>query len=121
MKRMNRILAAALAMALWAFIPGGTALAENEMVTDIESVYTSIYPYAVYRNEDTETLITIDGLVVDVENIVRHVRLPGSAGRPFAQVIIEAVSEVRAPLVLATFTVIAAIMPMAFVGGLTAR
>ena len=62
--------------------------------------------------------ILVDDPIVDVENIVRHVRLPGSAGRPFAQVIIEAVSEVRAPLVLATFTVIAAIMPMAFVGGL---
>lgn len=62
--------------------------------------------------------ILVDDPIVDVENIVRHVRLPGSVGRPFAQVIIEAVSEVRAPLVLATFTVIAAIMPMAFVGGL---
>ena len=62
--------------------------------------------------------ILVDDPIVDVENIVRHVRLPGSAGRPFTQVIVEAVSEVRAPLVLATFTVIAAIMPMAFVGGL---
>lgn len=43
-----------------------------EVVTDIESVYTSIYPYAVYRNEGTETLITIDGLVVDVENIANY-------------------------------------------------
>ena len=36
MKRMNKILAAALAIALWAFIPGGAALAENELVTDID-------------------------------------------------------------------------------------
>lgn len=36
MKRMSRILAAALAIALWAFIPGGTVLAENELVTDID-------------------------------------------------------------------------------------
>lgn len=62
--------------------------------------------------------ILVDDPIVDVENIVRHVRLPGSRGRPFAQVIVEAVNEVRAPLVLATFTVIAAIMPMGFVGGL---
>jgi multidrug efflux pump subunit AcrB len=62
--------------------------------------------------------ILVDDPIVDVENIVRHVRLPSSAGRPFTKVIVEAVSEVRAPLVLATFTVIAAIMPMAFVGGL---
>jgi len=62
--------------------------------------------------------ILVDDPIVDVENIVRHVRLPGSSGRPFVQVIVEAVNEVRAPLVLATFTVIAAIMPMGFVGGL---
>ncbi|WP_243310862.1 efflux RND transporter permease subunit [Fundidesulfovibrio agrisoli] len=62
--------------------------------------------------------ILVDDPIVDVENIVRHLDLPGSAKRPFSQVIIEAVNEVRAPLVLATFTVIAAIMPMAFVGGL---
>ncbi len=62
--------------------------------------------------------ILVDDPIVDVENIVRHVRMPGANKLPFAQVIVDAVSEVRAPLVLATFTVIAAIMPMAFVGGL---
>jgi len=62
--------------------------------------------------------ILVDDPIVDVENIVRHLDLPGNAKRPFSQVIIGAVNEVRAPLVLATFTVIAAIMPMAFVGGL---
>ncbi len=62
--------------------------------------------------------ILVDDPIVDVENIVRHIHLPGSSRRSFTQVIIEAVNEVRAPLVLATFTVIAAIMPMAFVGGL---
>jgi len=44
--------------------------------------------------------ILVDDPIVDVENIVRHLRLPGSQGRPFTQVIIEAVNEVRAPLVL---------------------
>lgn len=62
--------------------------------------------------------ILVDDPIVDVENIVRHMHLPGSSSRSFTQVIVSAVSEVRAPLILATFTVIAAIMPMAFVGGL---
>jgi len=62
--------------------------------------------------------ILVDDPIVDVENIVRRIRLPESRGRPFIEVITEAVNEVRAPLVLATFTVIAAIMPLAFVGGL---
>ncbi|GFK92839.1 Efflux pump membrane transporter BepG [Fundidesulfovibrio magnetotacticus] len=62
--------------------------------------------------------ILVDDPIVDVENIVRHLEMPGNARRPLARVIVEAVGEVRAPLVLATFTVVAAIMPMAFVGGL---
>jgi multidrug efflux pump subunit AcrB len=62
--------------------------------------------------------ILVDDPIVDVENIVRHLRMPGSRGRPLSRVIVEAVGEVRAPLVLATFTVIAAIAPMAYVGGL---
>jgi len=62
--------------------------------------------------------ILVDDPIVDVENIVRHLALPGSRGKPLSKVIIAAVGEVRAPLVLATFTVIAAIAPMASVGGL---
>jgi multidrug efflux pump subunit AcrB len=62
--------------------------------------------------------ILVDDPIVDVENIVRHQGLPGARDKPLSRVIIEAVGEVRAPLVLATFTVIAAIAPMAYVGGL---
>jgi multidrug efflux pump subunit AcrB len=62
--------------------------------------------------------ILVDDPIVDVENIVRRLGLPGARGRRLSDVIVEAVSEVRAPLVLATFTVIAAIAPMAYVGGL---
>jgi multidrug efflux pump subunit AcrB len=62
--------------------------------------------------------ILVDDPIVDVENIVRHLRLPQSRGKGLSEIIVDAVSEVRGPLVLATFTVIAAIMPMAFVRGL---
>ncbi len=62
--------------------------------------------------------ILVDDAIVVVENVVRHYRLPGSRGRPLTDVVIEAVGEVGNPTILATFTVIAAILPMAFVGGL---
>jgi len=62
--------------------------------------------------------ILVDDPIVDVENIVRHLRLPENRGRPLLDVTIEAVNEVRSPLILATLTVIAAILPMAFVRGL---
>ncbi|MBA2848566.1 efflux RND transporter permease subunit [Thermosulfuriphilus ammonigenes] len=62
--------------------------------------------------------ILVDDPIVDVENIVRHLRLPENRGRPLKEIIVTAVNEVRSPLILATFTVIAAIIPMAFVRGL---
>ncbi len=62
--------------------------------------------------------ILVDDPIVDVENIVRHFRMPKNKGRSLLDVTIEAVNEVRSPLILATLTVIAAILPMGFVGGL---
>jgi multidrug efflux pump subunit AcrB len=62
--------------------------------------------------------ILVDDAIVVVENIVRHFRLPESRGRPLAQVAVEAVDEVGNPTILATFAVIGAILPMAFVRGL---
>jgi multidrug efflux pump subunit AcrB len=62
--------------------------------------------------------ILVDDAIVVVENIVRHFRLPENRGRPLAQVAVEAVDEVGNPTILATFAVIAAILPMAFVSGL---
>jgi len=62
--------------------------------------------------------ILVDDAIVVVENIVRHARLPRNAGRNLMEVATEAVDEVGNPTILATLTVIAAILPMAFVGGL---
>jgi multidrug efflux pump subunit AcrB len=62
--------------------------------------------------------ILVDDAIVVVENIVRHWRLPVNRGRPPFEVAVEAVDEVGNPTILATLTVVAAILPMAFVGGL---
>jgi multidrug efflux pump subunit AcrB len=62
--------------------------------------------------------ILVDDAIVVVENIVRHQRLPSAAGKSLHQIAVEAVSEVGNPTVLATWAVIAAVLPMAFVGGL---
>ena len=62
--------------------------------------------------------ILVDDAIVVVENMVRHVRLPENHGRPLSEVAIESVAEVGNPTILATFGVIAAILPMAFVRGL---
>jgi multidrug efflux pump subunit AcrB len=62
--------------------------------------------------------ILVDDAIVVVENVVRHNHLPENKGRSRFKVAIEAVDEVGNPTILATLTVIAAILPMAFVGGL---
>jgi multidrug efflux pump subunit AcrB len=62
--------------------------------------------------------ILVDDPIVGVENIVRHLRLAKNKGRDLLSVTVEAVKEVQSPLILATLTVIAAILPMAFVSGL---
>lgn len=59
--------------------------------------------------------ILVDDAIVVVENIARHVAM---RDRPAAVAAIEAVDEVGNPTILATFTVIAAILPMMFVSGL---
>jgi multidrug efflux pump subunit AcrB len=62
--------------------------------------------------------ILVDDAIVVVENISRHFHLPENQGRPLLTVAVEAVAEVGNPTILATWAVIAAILPMAFVGGL---
>jgi multidrug efflux pump subunit AcrB len=60
--------------------------------------------------------ILVDDAIVVVENIHRHQAL--EPGKPLAQIVPAAVDEVGGPTILATLTVIAALLPMAFVSGL---
>jgi len=62
--------------------------------------------------------ILVDDAIVVIENIVRHLHLPENAGKSLLSVAVAAVGEVGNPTVLATWAVIAAILPMAMVGGL---
>ncbi len=59
--------------------------------------------------------ILVDDAIVVVENISRHLRFKN---RHPDEAAVVAVDEVGNPTILATFTVIAAILPMAFVSGL---
>ncbi|MEY4980188.1 MAG: Efflux pump rane transporter BepE [Pseudomonadota bacterium] len=60
--------------------------------------------------------ILVDDAIVVVENIHRHRQL--TPNEPLSVIIPRAVDEVGGPTILATFTVIAALLPMAFVSGL---
>lgn len=58
--------------------------------------------------------ILVDDAIVVVENIHRHFKM----GKADEKTAIEAVDEVGNPTILATFTVVASLLPMAFVSGL---
>lgn len=60
--------------------------------------------------------ILVDDAIVVVENINRHYAM--DRGRPLLRTIVAAVDEVGNPTILATWTVIASILPMAFVSGM---
>ncbi|MET0091644.1 MAG: efflux RND transporter permease subunit [Candidatus Thiodiazotropha sp.] len=59
--------------------------------------------------------ILVDDAIVVVENIYRRWLLAGNSS---TEVAVDAVREVGNPTILATFTVVAALLPMAFVSGL---
>ncbi|MCY2930158.1 MAG: efflux RND transporter permease subunit [Planctomycetota bacterium] len=59
--------------------------------------------------------LLVDDPIVDVENIVRHFFLRRKATRP---IVLEAVSEIRPPLITATLAVIASFLPLFFISGM---
>ncbi|MDR3372471.1 MAG: efflux RND transporter permease subunit [Ancalomicrobiaceae bacterium] len=60
--------------------------------------------------------ILVDDAIVVVENIVRHWRNRGTRG--LAETAIEAVAEVGNPTIVATLTIVVALLPMMFVSGM---
>ena len=62
--------------------------------------------------------ILVDDAIVVVENIVRHTGLPSCRRKRLLQIAVEAVDEVGNPTILATWAVIAAVLPMALVSGM---
>jgi multidrug efflux pump subunit AcrB len=63
--------------------------------------------------------ILVDDAIVVVENIVRHMRMTGGPRRGLAALAIGAIDEVGNPTILATLAVMAAILPMAFIRGMS--
>jgi CzcA family heavy metal efflux pump len=65
--------------------------------------------------------IVVDDAILDVENIMRRLRLARQAGdtRSTARIILDASLEMRAPIVSATLIVVAAVAPVLFMQGLT--
>lgn len=59
--------------------------------------------------------LIVDDPIVDVENIARLFAVRGRATR---EVVLEAVAEIRPPLIVATLAVIASFLPLAFITGM---
>jgi multidrug efflux pump subunit AcrB len=59
--------------------------------------------------------LLVDDPIVDVENIARHFAMRGRASR---DIVLEAVAEIRPPLISATLAVIVSFLPMFFITGM---
>ncbi len=59
--------------------------------------------------------LLVDDPIVDVENIARHFSLRRKATR---RIVLDAVSEIRPPLIIATLAVIVSFLPMFFITGM---
>jgi len=59
--------------------------------------------------------LLVDDPIVDVENIARHFEL---RGRTSAAIVLEAVAEIRPPLISATLAVIVSFLPLFFIRGM---
>jgi ribose transport system permease protein len=66
--------------------------------------------------------VVVDDAIIDVENILRRLRLARSEGstRSTAAIILDASLEVRSPIIYATFIIVAAAIPIFLLHGLTA-
>src|SRR5258708_16670029 len=65
--------------------------------------------------------VAVDHAILDVENIMRRLRLARRGGdtRSTARIVLDASLEMRAPIVYATLIVVTAVVPVLFMQGLT--
>lgn len=99
---------------------GGLVVFLSVPVTFALTLFAYYFMHYTLNRITLFALVYITGIVVDdsiiiAENMHRHFRMKRL---PFRQAAIYAINEVGNPTILATFTVIAAILPMAFVSGL---
>lgn len=99
---------------------GGLVVFLSVPVTFAMTLFAYYFLHYTLNRITLFALVFITGIVVDdsiiiAENMHRHFRMKRL---PFKEAAIYAINEVGNPTILATFTVIAAILPMAFVTGL---
>lgn len=99
---------------------GGLVVFLSVPVTFALTLFSYYFLHYTLNRITLFALVFITGIVVDdsiiiAENMHRHFKMKRL---PFRQAAIYAINEVGNPTILATFTVIAAVLPMAFVSGL---
>jgi len=117
---LGAILAVTIVVALSMGWRGGLVVFASVPITFALTLFV-YYMYGYTLNRITLfALIFVTGIVVDdsiiiAENMHRHFKM---RKLPFMQAALASINEVGNPTILATFTVIAAVLPMAFVSGL---
>src|SRR5262249_21689953 len=121
----HMLIATLSVVALFLFAMGWRSAAVVGLAVPVTLALTLLLTYLFGYTLNRATLfslifsigILVDDAIVVVENVHRHLHLPGRR-KSLARTVIDAVDEVGNPTILATFAVIAAVLPMAFVRGL---
>ncbi|OQY30346.1 MAG: multidrug transporter AcrB [Candidatus Cloacimonetes bacterium 4572_55] len=120
MQLLGAIVAGTFVVALSMGWRGGFVVFMSVPVTFALTIF-SYYMFGYTLNRITLfALILVSGIVIDstiivTENMHRHFKM---RNMPFFQAAIASIDEIGNPTILATFTVIASMLPMAFVSGL---
>ena len=62
--------------------------------------------------------LLVDDPITGVDNIERYMKNMGRRGKPFLDSIVDAIAEIRVPLLLSTVTIVLAFVPLAFITGM---
>jgi len=110
---------------VWLFLRNGYATAISALAIPLSAVPTFAFmEFAGFTLNQITLLalslvagVLVDDAIVEIENIVRHMRM----GKTAYQAALDAADEIGLAVVATSFTIIAVFLPVSFMGGLTGQ
>jgi multidrug efflux pump subunit AcrB len=117
--------AALAVLVVWLFLRNGRATFVSAAALPLSAIPTFAVMYAMGFTVNVVTLLSlslvvgilVDDAIVEIENIMRHLRM----GKTPYQAAMEAADEIGLAVIATTFTLIAVFLPTAFMGGIVGK
>jgi multidrug efflux pump subunit AcrB len=112
-------------LVVWLFLRDGRATFVSATALPLSAIPTFAVMYLMGFTLNVVTLLSmslvvgilVDDAIVEIENIMRHLR----EGKPPYQAAMEAADEIGLAVIATTFTLIAVFLPTAFMGGVAGK